>query len=73
MAINRSFVPWWSEKTSLPDFCTWDKIDNVKFQWELRTGLEKIKQRHAEMISQDKIDPKTIGKELNEYVHWAYD
>ena len=45
--FKKSFIPTWSKKLLTDAFFSKEKLDKMKFVWELRLGLEEIKQRQA--------------------------
>jgi hypothetical protein len=74
---SRMHAPFWGEKLSIPSFYKEEKVKKFYRQWNIRIGLEKIKQRHAIMINssdQDEKELRLIMKdEIADYLSKAYD
>lgn len=71
--LKKSFIPTWSKKLLTDAFFSKDKLEKMKFVWELRRGLEKLKVRHA-FVGKN-ADEKTVQamkEEIKEYIDDAY-
>lgn len=73
-AFKKSFVPTWSKKLLTDAFFSKEKLNKMKFVWNLRLGLEQIKYRHA--LLGNTTDEKVYGamkEEIQEYIDNAYE
>lgn len=73
LSITSNLVqPHWGQKLMLPSFYKEEKMQKFLKQWEIKTGLERIKLRQAiQYKSGDKEQYQRFKEEIEGYLCWA--
>jgi len=64
IAARKNYAPYWAEKLNTPSKYTPEKEESMKFQWQLRKGLEEVKIKHANYGYADEETKKRFAQEL---------
>lgn len=61
LAMQKNYLPYWAKKLQTPAYFTEEKLENMKFQWDLKQGLENLKFKHSLYGKVDRSSSKAMS------------